>query len=309
MGFWNWSWRLFSIAGVEVRIHWTLLALGCYYAIQAASLSSWMLLPLLILIPFISILLHEFGHVTAARLVGGHSNQVTLWMFGGLAACQVPASPGRQFFVAAAGPFVNLLIACACLFVIGNGFSFSLPMTLSQGWGQFLLSYTASWNIYNFLFNLLPVYPLDGGRMLRAGLWPVLGKSRAIITSIYIAYVGVGGLLFWGGISGNFMLFIIGIMALVTLLQEHNHVKQGMDPYGDSDLDGAHEFIPEKSIVSRWRESRLKRKELSREKELAAEQEVLDRLLAKVSAHGLPSLTAAERKQLQAISQRQKNRG
>ncbi len=306
MGMWNWSLRLFAIAGVEVRVHWSLLALALFYAIQAASRSSWVLLPLLILIPFASILLHEFGHVTAARLVGGSSDRVVLWMFGGLAACHVPASPGRQFFVAAAGPLVNFLIACTCLLVLGQGFSLQAMTVPGEGWMPFLLSYTASWNLYNLLFNLIPVYPLDGGRMLRAALWPVIGRHRAVLTTIYIAYAGVAGLMVWGAVSGNMMLFAIGAMTLVTLLQEHASVRQGIDPYADSDDHGF--AAPERSMLQRWRDSRDRQRSLVREKEEADEQEVLDRLLAKVSENGLPSLTNAERKLLKRISQRQKDR-
>ncbi len=305
-GIWNWSLRLGRVFGIEVHVHWSLLALSLFYAFQAAARSSWILLPILIAIPFISILLHEFGHVTAARLVGGSANRVVLWMFGGLAVCQVPASPGRQFFVAAAGPLVNFLIACICLLVLNQGFSLDSTAALSHGWVEFLLSYTASWNLYNLLFNLLPVYPLDGGRMLRAALWPVIGRQRAVMATLYIAYVGVGGLLLWGGMSGNMMLFAIGAMTLISLIQEHTAVRHGMDPYADGD---ANEFAaPEKSVLQRWREAREQRRSLNREKDEAAEQEVLDRLLAKVSEHGLPALTAGERKHLQQISKRQKER-
>ncbi len=304
---WNWSLRLGQVFGVEVRVHWSLLAIAVFYAFQAASRSAWILLPILIVIPFVSILLHEFGHVTAARLVGGSSNRVILWVFGGLAACQVPASPGRQFFVAAAGPLVNFLIACICLLVLNQGFSLDATAALGHGWVAFLLSYTASWNLYNLLFNLIPVYPLDGGRMLRAALWPIIGRHRAVVTTIYIAYVGVGGLMLLGGISGNLMLFAIGAMTLVSLVQEHASVRHGIDPYSDGE---AHDVAAsEQSVLQRWSAARARRRSLTREKEEAAEQEVLDRLLAKVSEHGLPSLTNGERKQLKQISKRQKERG
>jgi stage IV sporulation protein FB len=304
-GAWNWSWRLFRIAGVEVSVHWTLLAMAAFTSLSAAANSAWLLLPVLLLIPFVSILLHEFGHVTATRLVGGRADKVVMWMFGGLAMCEVPASPGRQFFVAAAGPLVNLLIMCTCLLAAGQGVAWGETAPWSQGWVVFILTYTASWNFYNLLVNLLPIYPMDGGRMLRAALWPVLGRGRAVITTIYIAYVGLGLIMLWAGLHSNVMIFFISIIGLINVVQEHRAVQQGMDPYTGEDVNG---FIPERSWLQRWNHNRQERKAEQLAQELSREQETLDRLLAKVSAGSLSSLTQAERNELHRISKRQKER-
>ncbi len=294
---WNWSLRIGRLAGVEIRIHWTLFALALYYALGAAAQSSWLLLPILLAIPFLSILLHEFGHVTAARLVGGDAHRIVLWMFGGLAMCEIPASPGRQFFVAAAGPLVNLALWAGCALLA--------PQT--SGWTAILLGFTATWNLYNLLFNLIPVYPMDGGRMLRAALWPVLGKLRAVKTTIIIGYVGVAGMILWGGIRNEFMLFAIGAWTLIALVQEHLAVNRGYDPYTGGEMEEDWQR-PSASWLDRWRQARAERQNQAREAEMAEEQAILDRLLAKVGEQGLPSLTDAERKTLHRISKRQRER-
>jgi len=147
---------------------------------------------------FASLILHELGHALAARREGIETKSIDLWFFGGLARLSKDTdSPGSEFRVAAAGPAVTLLVVVVCI-AIG---------TLAAGWTMFLdvatlrnsvdvtpalllLSWLATINVLVFAFNLLPAFPLDGGRIARAIAWQITGdRNRA---TRFAATVGQG---------------------------------------------------------------------------------------------------------------------
>ncbi len=304
---WNWSWRVCRLAGVEVRIHWTLVVLAVFQALGAVGhANAWWWLPVLLVIPVVSILLHEFGHVFMARRCGGGADEIVMWAMGGLAMCWVPPKALKHFLTAAAGPLVNLVICGAACAIIGlwpwqlGDFGYASLGTLGL-----ILGFTAAWNLSNFLFNLIPCYPLDGGRMLRAALWPVVGRRRAVFWTIYLAYVilTVGAIL--AALWSNLLLFVMAVLGLVMAYREHVAARQGVDPYLGEFPEA---WQRESTRFSRWRIRRAEQAEARAAAELANEQATLDRLLDKVSEHGLPSLTAGERRELERISKRQKAR-
>lgn len=307
--FWSWSFRLCSLLGTEVRIHWTLLALLIFKVAGAITAGvPWWWLPVLILIPFLSVLFHEFGHIMAARLVGGEARVIIMWMFGGLAMCQAPMHPGRQFFVAAAGPLTTFILMAPCLLVVQQGFFPDVHAAFqNQGLLMATLAYTADINLVILLFNLLPCYPLDGGRMLRAALWPLIGLRRAGFVTVWVAYVCLVGLFAWAAVTSQVMLLVLCFLLLFNVLQEHATLRRGFDPYLGEQADGEL-MVSGTTWFERWRQRRRAQAQARREQEERDEQEVLDRLLAKVSEHGLPSLTEAERATLQRISRKQKER-
>jgi Zn-dependent protease len=306
-GFWSWSFRLCRLLGTEVRIHWTLLALLVFETIGAvAGGVPWWWLPVLLAIPFLSILLHEFGHIMAARLVGGEARVIIMWMFGGLAMCQAPMHPGRQFFVAAAGPVVTFMIMAPCMLIVQQGFTPDVGGAYQhQGLLMATLAYTARINLINLLFNLLPCYPLDGGRMTRAVLWPLIGLRKAGFVTVWLAYFCIAGLFAWAAFGSQSMLLVLCFLLLFNVLQEHAALRRGFDPYlgEQAEQEGAGT-----TWFERWGRRRRAQAQERREREEQEEQEVLDRLLAKVSEQGLPSLTIAERASLQRISRKQKER-
>lgn len=305
--FWSWSFRLCRVLGTEIRIHWTLLALMLFKVISAVSAGvPWWWLPVLLLIPFLSVLLHEFGHIMASRLVGGEANLIIMWMFGGLAMCQAPMHAGRQFFVAAAGPLVTFMIMAPCLLIVQQGFMPSVHLALQeQGLLMATLAYTADVNLFLLLFNLLPCYPLDGGRMLRMVLWPLIGLRRAAFVTIWFAYACIVGLFAWAVIGNQQMMLILCFLLLYNVVREHSALRRGFDPFLGEQAD-----LEEGGTtwIERWSRRRKEQAQARREQQEREEQEMLDRLLAKVSEHGLPSLTPAERESLQRISRRQKER-
>jgi len=176
---------------------------------------------------FASILLHELGHaVIAVRNKIGIS-QITLWMFGGVASLdREPDSAGAEFRIAAAGPAVTLLITAACLgagaaidgSTFWDGASFDENATISTGVA--VLAWLANINAAILIFNLLPAFPLDGGRIARAIVWKVTGnRERATIFAARLgqgfayAFIAIGILIAIGGsLFAGVWLALIGWM-------------------------------------------------------------------------------------------------
>ena len=124
------------------------------------------------------VLLHEFGHALACRQVGGQANQIVLWPLGGVAYVAPPPRPGATLWSIAAGPLVNVALAPILtilwlLGALGGLGARRCPMpTLSSR-----RSCIINWGL--LIFNMLPIYPLDGGQILQSLLWFVLGRARA----------------------------------------------------------------------------------------------------------------------------------
>src|SRR4029077_4340173 len=207
------SIRLFAFAGIEVFLHWSWFLLAVY-EIQSRSgrYSSilWNILEYLAL--FLIVLLHEFGHALACRQVGGNANRIVLWPLGGVAYVDPPPRPGATLWSIAAGPLVNV-----ALLPILTGLGF---LSRDPGWAAAMTNahalLRAVWfmNLSLLIFNMLPIYPLDGGQILRALLWFVLGRARSLMVTTFIGFAGVVGLIalaiwihsLWFGILSVFIL-------------------------------------------------------------------------------------------------------
>ena len=167
----KWSFRLFTLAGTEVRVHVTFLLLLLFVASQSyltgqglpAALES----TLFITIMFACVVLHEFGHVLAARGYGIRTPDITLLPIGGVARLErMPRKPSEELVVAISGPLVNVIIAAAIWlgFGIETAFHPGYDFLKSGGFFEKLMM----WNIFMVAFNLIPAFPMDGGRVLRA---------------------------------------------------------------------------------------------------------------------------------------------
>jgi Zn-dependent protease len=181
--------HLFRVAGIDVYLHWWWF-LAAVYEIQGRSgrYSSilWNVLEYLGL--FLIVLLHEFGHALACRQVGGVADRIVLWPLGGVAYVDPPPRPGATLWSIAAGPLVNVVLAPILwgmhLATQGANLSPDLAtMVLSIFWIDIGL----------LVFNILPVYPLDGGQILRSLLWFVLGRARSLTVATILGMIGVVG--------------------------------------------------------------------------------------------------------------------
>ena len=187
----SWSLNIGRVAGTVVRIHLTfLLFLAWIFAAsyaQGGAATAWDSLAFMVLL-FLCVLLHEFGHVFAARRYGIQTPDVTLLPIGGVARLErIPEEPGQELVVALAGPAVNLVIAAVLWLVLG-GF---IPEGSAevQRPGVDMLSRLAMVNVFLVVFNLIPAFPMDGGRVLRALLGYRMGYARA--TQIAASIVAV----------------------------------------------------------------------------------------------------------------------
>ncbi len=201
--------RLF---GTAVRLHVTfllfLLAIGGMTWAQGGSTAAVATVGFVSLL-FMCVLLHEFGHILAARRYGVHTPDVILLPIGGVARMAgMPKTPGQEIVVALAGPAVNVVIAAALLLVLGGLPSLAdiMAPTVTGLAGRLLYA-----NVFLVLFNLIPAFPMDGGRVLRAllSLWRGPVSGTRIAARLGQGFAVVFGLL--GVASGNIVLILVGI--------------------------------------------------------------------------------------------------
>lgn len=184
------SIRLFKAFGINVFLHWSWFLVAAYeIQLRKGVYSSvtWNVAEYLTL--FLFVLLHEFGHALACRSVGGLADEIVLWPFGGVAYASPPPRPGATLWTIVAGPLVNVV-----LFPI---LSALWLFSRSAGWSDDLNQYVfAIWfiNLALLIFNIMPVYPLDGGKILWALLWFPFGRARSLFIACIVGFVGAAGL-------------------------------------------------------------------------------------------------------------------
>ena len=208
------SFHLFRFSGVDVFLHWSWFLVAIFEInFRAGRYSSfaWNVIEYLLL--FLIVLLHEFGHALACRQVGGVANRIVLWPLGGVAFVNPPPRPGATLWSIAAGPLVNVgfLAVLKVIDLLSQSFGWA-----PQTWPDVYRLLQAIWaiNLGLLAFNLLPIYPLDGGQILRSLLWFVLGRARSLMVTTIIGFVGVAGFIviaiwarsLWLGAIAAFML-------------------------------------------------------------------------------------------------------
>ena len=184
------SIRLFGFAGINVFLHWSWF-LVAVYEIQSRSgrysSITWNILEYLAL--FLIVLAHEFGHALACRQVGGRADRIVLWPLGGVAYVDPPPRPGATLWSIAAGPLVNVVLVPALGFLAALTHS---PLWTPGGRpnSNELLPSIFWINAGLLIFNILPIYPLDGGQILRSLLWFVLGRARSLMAAAVLGLLG-----------------------------------------------------------------------------------------------------------------------
>ncbi len=179
----GWSLKLGTIAGTEICIHMTFVLLlvwiwFTHYQIGGAP-AAWEGVAFILSV-FVCVVLHEFGHIAAARRFGIKTPDITLLPIGGVARLEGnPSEPREELLIAVAGPLVNIVIAALLLAVIG-GVAGLEQLARPQDPQIDFFARLAGVNIFLVLFNMIPAFPMDGGRVLRAILrGGVLGKRHA----------------------------------------------------------------------------------------------------------------------------------
>ncbi len=227
----NWSWRVATIAGIPVRIHVTfglllLFIFGLHLAGGSGVVRSLEGVGLIVAV-FGCVVLHEFGHALAARRYGVRTRDITILPIGGLARLErIPTKPFQEIVVALAGPAVNFLIA-SLLFAHFSLTAFAdggQPAQLAASLQGNFLAELLVINLFLAIFNLVPAFPMDGGRVLRAVLAIRLDYVRATRIA---ASVGQGIALVFAvlGIFGNPMLLFIALFVFMGAGQEAAQVQ------------------------------------------------------------------------------------
>jgi len=317
----SWSWRAGSVAGIEFRISWTLFLSMVFSAISVIRSGRPDLIPWALVIPPAMVLMHTIGHLLMLRWVGGRTDQTLLWALGDMTPMHLALTPLKQFAVAAAGPAVSLILGAGfdwMLYHLTDSWHFSahnltgVPDTTVKSrmadWITFVLSYSSVQCSALFIWNLFPSMIFDGGRLWRAVLWPFTGVTLAVWITIGAGFVCSGLLLLTGFAAMSFTMVIFAVMMLYACISERRSMKQSAY---DLVLQAEPRLLGRNrpnGILARWSAARKERQRAHEEVQEQQEQEVLDRLLAKVSEQGLPSLTTAERQALARISRQQKAR-
>ena len=224
----KWQWKLGRFAGIDVYVHTTFLLLigwvGYNYWLQTQELSKVFIGILFIFALFVCVILHEYGHALTARKYGIKTRDITLYPIGGVARLErMPDRPIEELWVALAGPAVNLVIAGILIayLVLTNSLTPITSLSLAQG--SFLERLMAL-NVYLALFNLIPAFPMDGGRVLRALLALKLDYVQATQIAAYIGQ-GIAFLFGFIGLFSNPFLIFIALFVWIGAAQEANMVQ------------------------------------------------------------------------------------
>jgi Zn-dependent protease/CBS domain-containing protein len=237
------SVRLGRVAGIEVGVHWSLAIVFVLIVWTLAGQvlpevvpdqpqpAYWLVSALAAVLFYVSLLSHEMGHALVARRLGVKVDGITLWIFGGVARLRGDAStPGTEARIAIAGPLVSLVVA-----ILFGAVSFALDVTAGPPLIEGGSIWLAGSNAMLMLFNLIPAFPLDGGRLLRAWLWQRSGdRYRATSSAAWLGricaflMIGLGLLaLFVQGALSGLWLILLGWFLFSAARAQEEQVMMG----------------------------------------------------------------------------------
>jgi Zn-dependent protease len=343
----TWSLPLGRVFGITVRVHVTFLLFVLVMWLKklgtdsqpGEALAMMMLMALL----FVSVLLHEFGHCFAARHVDGEANEVLLWPLGGLSRCEVPHAPWAHFVTAAGGPLVNLLL-CAAAGAVLVAFSFqpSINPLPEQCWWTHLYCFAdgkvhgSIWSArpdklpmgihlvaqffwVNWFMLLLNVvlcgFPLDGGRMLQAMLWPRYGYRSAMRTAILVGYVVMFIVAVYAFYANEIMVLGLALFIYWGCKQEWISLEMGGDEslFGydfsqgytslERDQPPAQQRKKRPNFFQRWLQRRAQKKMQRQQEQQEADERRMDALLDKIAREGMQALTDEESRFLKRVAE------
>lgn len=340
----SWSFPLGRLFGITVRVHvlfpFFALALILRVAFDSKSApGTWVATATLMGLLFVCVLLHEFGHCFAARLVEGDAHEILMWPLGGLASIEVPHAPRANFIAAAGGPFVNLLLCLICGLALmshaleppwnpldwNNAYRPVLYNWSEQAWQSAL-----AWpdvlcarlfflNWFLLLLNLLPGFPLDGGRMFQAIMWWRTDYRQATLSAVFAGFIVMIIITLFALVLNEVMPLLLAWFVWQTCRQQWIILETGGDDQalgydfsqGYTSLERDPPVSPrhrQPNFFQRWRQKRAARKQQQEQETREAEERRMDELLEKVQRYGLQALTDEERRFLTRVSARYRNR-
>ncbi len=317
----EWSVPLYRAWGITVKLHvlFILIVVGKLFFSASKDTLGAGLLAIGMGSLFLMVLLHEYGHCIAARRVGGEADEILLWPLGGLAMCRPPHHWRAHLITAIGGPLVNVfLIPVFALALLAAGFPWTQIFAFNplepgrviqtiqtqSSLGTYLLQLLWWTHYTNFIllaFNvLLPMFPMDGGRIVQCLLWRSMGYQRSMLVATSIGLFIAIALFVFATVASNAQLSSLAVFAGIVCFFERQRAKVT----GDFEQE------------TRWIDERQLEQERQREQadsdrrrqEALDEQAELDRLLAKIKESGMGSLTSREKAWLERQSQARRGR-
>jgi Zn-dependent protease len=350
----TWSFPIGQVAGITVRVHILMpLILGAFilreaFRVRDVVSGAWIDALVVMILLFVSVLLHEFGHCFVARTVGGEAREVLLWPLGGLASVEVPHTPAAHFWTALGGPAVNLALCIVCAVTLAFAFETSYqppwnpvwnPFRDPQGivgvhtWGGentslpaagfsaplfFVRLFFVNWIL--LLLNLVLVgFPMDMGRMLQAGLWTWFGYRQAMLYAIFTGFGVMFFVLFVAFIVDEVLILLLAFFIYTACKQEWLILETGGEEslfgydfsQGYTSLEKDAPPPPRRkrqNFLQRWLQRRRQVKQQREQERQVAEEIRMDELLQKIAQHGKDSLTDEENRFMKRVAERYKNR-
>jgi tetratricopeptide (TPR) repeat protein len=229
------AYRIGTIAGIEVRVHWTIVLapLYFYWTIRPETATATVVMIVMIALLFASVTLHELGHALVARHFGIPTRRIVLLPLGGVALLDhQPSRPSHDVQIAAAGPLVNFTIvglvglaSWGLQRAFGPDWAFLLWERLNEPeWVRYLPAMGSGLfqiNLTLALLNLLPIYPLDGGRILRAGIQAGFGAQRANRFMLLVGIPLAAGLLIYAVTQQTWLEALIAALLILAVASLH----------------------------------------------------------------------------------------
>ena len=225
----NWTVKLARIVDIDIYIHYTFFLLLAWFAWRGYAVSGSLMAAAdnvtFIVALFGCVVLHEFGHALTARRYGIKTEHITLLPIGGVAAMQdIPKQPRQEIAIAIAGPLVNVVIALViAAYLKLNPMGFDNAQLLNGQW-PFLYELLFV-NIFLAAFNLVPAFPMDGGRVLRGLLALKLEHAKATLWASRVGKFFAVAFIAYGLVSNNFMLGLIGVFIFMGAAGENRLVQ------------------------------------------------------------------------------------
>lgn len=218
------AFQLGKFAGIPLKLHWTfgftfLLVLGIGF-FKKSDATEIAVVFLLLIVMFFCVVLHEYGHALMAKKFKVKTIDIILSPIGGLARLEkLPKKPIQEFYIAIAGPLVNAVISAilaGILYLASKPIIPNMRMDIEDvnNWEGYM-SLILLMNIILFLFNLIPAFPMDGGRILRALLSIRLGKTKSTVIASYIGYTLAIIFIIYSLYQSYYMLSVIGIFVII----------------------------------------------------------------------------------------------
>jgi Zn-dependent protease/predicted transcriptional regulator len=221
--------------GIKLGIHWSFILLLAYVVYTnlsiGASYSDTLWYVLFVMVVFVCVTLHEFGHALAAKMYGIETKDITLLPIGGVARLEkMPEKPIQELVVAIAGPMVNFVISLFLLIYLLSFDKLHFPETEEELKNMFTSVKDNFWfillssNIILAVFNLIPAFPMDGGRIFRAGLSLFINRVTATQIASFVGQIASLGFIYLG-FQGNPFMILIGIFIFFSARSEYTSVK------------------------------------------------------------------------------------